>query len=182
MTRSNPTRLYRWIALFIVAITLTVMIVPDVVPSGVRAQDNADATPPSGDVIVVLKDDQDAEDFTTASEGVPGVEPEQVYSSVIDGFSATVSTAEAQALADDPRVEAIYPDNTYTQAAQSQSTGISRVNVTSNPNADIDGIDDKRVNADIAVLDTGVASNTGDLVLAGGTNCVSGGTFTSDGT
>ena len=126
-------------------------------------------------MIVVLKDDQEAEDFTTASEGVPGVEPEQVFSEVFDGFSATVTQAEAEALADDPRVEAIYKDNIYTQADQSQSTGIDRVAVSSNPNADIDGIDDVRVNADIAILDTGISANTGDLILAGGTNCASGG-------
>ncbi len=182
MTTINQTRLYRWIALIVIGLTLIALIVPDLVPTGARAQDDPETPPPSGNVIVVLKTDEEASEFTTASEGVAGVEPEQVYSEVFDGFSATVTQAEAEALADDPRVEAIYPDNVYTQADQLQSTGIDRVQISANPNADIDGVDDVRVNADIAILDTGVSSSTGDLVIAGGTNCVSGGTFTSDGT
>src|SRR4051794_17255926 len=178
MSRPQSTRTQRWLS---VAIVVLAIVLPIPTLPRTFAQET-DAPPPSGDVIVVLKDDQSAASFSAAATDVAGVEPEQTYTEVFDGFSADVTPSEAEALAEDPRVEAIYPDGVYTQAAQTIPTGVDRIDDDVNPSADIDGTDDLRVNADIAVLDTGIASNTGDLNLVGGVDCAGGLGYTDDGT
>src|SRR4029079_5491688 len=68
----------------------------------------AAADPPSGDVIVILKDDQAAPALTAASRSKKAaVTPTHVYTNVINGFSATVTQDQADALANDPAVAAI---------------------------------------------------------------------------
>ncbi|HQY30684.1 MAG TPA: S8 family serine peptidase, partial [Thermomicrobiales bacterium] len=172
MTSNDPTiRLQRWLSAAILAITLLVLILPLGAIQQSAAQ-TSDEPPPSGDVIVVLADHASPMAVTEASSALDNVVPDQVYTSVFNGFSATVTQAEANALADDPRVEAIYPDGVFYQAAQTVPTGVERIGNLNNPSADIDGIDDVRINADIAILDTGVSDTTSDLNLVGGVNCV----------
>ena len=55
-------------------------------------------------------------------------------------------------------------------ADQLVPAGIERIGGSSIPIAQIDGID-TRVDADIATLDTGISTTTGDLVVAGGKDC-----------
>ena len=183
MSLTMSIRAQRWFSAAIMVVVLLALVLPLDAPTRIFAQ-SADEPPPAGDVIVVLKDDVSPDAVTSASSAVDDVQPEMVYSYVFDGFSANVTQSEANALADDPRVEAIYPNNTYTEADdQTVPTGIRRVGDDENPSADIDGIDDVRVNADIAILDTGVSANTGDLSLVGGVNCVDDGkSYNFDGT
>ncbi len=132
----------------------------------------AAADPPSGDVIVVLKDDQVAA-ATTSRSRTAAVTPTHVYTNVINGFSATVTQEQADALANDPAVAAIVPDRPIHAAAQTIPDNIKRVGANQNSTARIDGAD-QRVNADIAVLDTGVDTSHPDLNVVGGTDCVVG--------
>ena len=94
---------------------------------------------------------------------------------MIDGFAANVTPDEARALANDPKVAGIYPDTPFTAAAQTLPTGVDRIDADTNPSADIDGVDDVRIYSDVAVLDSGIASNTTDLKLMGGTDCTTDG-------
>src|SRR4051794_40341251 len=180
MSVDSSIRCQRGLSALLLAIVLAVLLLPGNRLTRTSAQ--TDAPPPSGNVIVVLKDDAAPASFSAASTDIAGVEPEQVYTEVFPGFSATVTQAEANALADDPRVEAIYPDGVYYEASQTLPSGVDRIDDDVNPSADIDGNDDLRVNADIAILDTGVAANTGDLNLAGGADCANGSGFSDDGT
>ena len=149
------------------------MLVPPGRPPTAVAQSET-APPPSGAVIVVLEESASTDAVTAASE-VSGVEPDAVFTEVFDGFAATVTQAEADALADDPQVAAIYPSERFWQAEQILPTGVDRIDADQNPSADIDGSDDTRVNADVAVLDTGISLSTGDLVVPGGINCANDG-------
>jgi subtilisin len=166
-------RIQRLVSLALIGITLLVMLVPNLPPVRSFAQV---APPPSGDVIVVLKDQPEGTmTVAAAAKEATGVQPEQVFSSVIDGFSANVTPDQAQALANDPLVAGIYPDTPFTIAAQTLPTGVDRIDADTNPAADIDGVDDVRIYTDVAVIDTGIASNTTDLKLMGGTDCTASG-------
>jgi hypothetical protein len=66
-------------------------------------------------------------------------------------------------------VAAVVPDEKIELAAQSYPTGISRVGARTSAAARIDGVD-QRVDADVAIVDTGIALNA-DLNIVGGYNC-----------
>lgn len=66
------------------------------------------------------------------------------------------------------------PASIPQQPAQSITPAVRRISTPLSPTADIDGQDDKRVNADIAILDGGVDPYHPDLNVAGGYDCVSG--------
>ena len=54
---------------------------------------------------------------------------------------------------------------------QSMPTGIQRIFANTNPEISIDGVDDYRVDVDVAVIDTGVDFQHPDLNVAGGVTC-----------
>ncbi len=94
----------------------------------------------------------------------------------IRSFAAALGPAEVEAMAADDRVRAVEVDRVVRAAAQTTPTGVNRVaapDVDSQviPNLGIDGRDDARVDADIAVIDTGIAPHP-DLNVVGRTDCV----------
>ena len=102
-----------------------------------------------------------------------GTEPEHVYSHAFKGFSAQLSDAAVQRLQALPQVVAVTPDQRVSITAQTLPTGINRVDADLSPTARIDGVD-QRVNADIAILDTGIDLDHPDLNVVGGVSCVGG--------
>jgi streptogramin lyase/subtilisin family serine protease len=114
-----------------------------------------------------------------------------VYRYALEGYLATgLSRADAEALRRNPKVASVRMDHRIgidleAEAAEEEEgeevevpnqiipTGVSRVFAPSNPAADIDGIDDVRVNADVAVIDTGVDYEHPDLNVVGTVNCLS---------
>ncbi|NIR68342.1 S8 family serine peptidase [candidate division KSB1 bacterium] len=54
--------------------------------------------------------------------------------------------------------------------AQNLPSGIDRIEADRNPSADIDGVDDVRVDADVAIIDSGIDGDHPDLNVAGGVN------------
>ena len=63
------------------------------------------------------------------------------------------------------------PTRSTPSSAQSLPTGIQRVFAPDNQALDIDGADDRRVDVDVAVIDTGIQLDHPDLNVAGSTNC-----------
>lgn len=124
--------------------------------------------------IIVFKD------TIGVAAAVPGVaqahslQPVHTYRYALKGMSAVVPEGRLQALRDDPRVAYVVEDMRRAVDAQVVPTGIQRMFADSNPNLDIDGSDDYRVDVDVAVIDTGVDFQQSDLLVAGGVNCMGG--------
>ncbi len=126
-------------------------------------------------MIVVLRAGTDA----TAAAGrarTLGARVERTFGSAVRGYAASLSPAQARRLAADPTVAAIVPDEQITGddvlAAQSVPTGIRRIYGSRSAAARIDGVD-ARVDADVAIYDTGIDPTHPDLAVAGGYNCTS---------
>jgi subtilisin family serine protease len=105
-----------------------------------------------------------------------GATVERTFGTAVRAYAATLDPGQELALAADPNVVAIVPDERITGtdvlAAQSIPTGIRRVAASTSPAARIDGVDD-RVDADVAIYDTGIDPTHPDLAVAGGYNCTS---------
>ena len=149
-------------------------------PAGTLA---AEAAAPRQPYIVVLQGGGDAEDGVVVGQSAKrnaaavdhvatrnSVAVERRFEHLLAGFSAELSPGQVQALAADPDVAAIVPDEPIELASQSMPTGVARIGGRTSPAARIDGIDE-RVNADVAVVDTGIDAAHPDLNVAGGINC-----------
>ena len=131
-----------------------------------------------GQYIVVLRDDVgDPRAVANALARAHGLGLGLVYSSALKGFSARVPGRALDALARDPRVDYIEADQWVQTFAQTVPTGIQRIFADANPNITIDGIDDVRIDVDIAVIDTGIDLDHPDLNVVGSTDCARGGPF-----
>jgi len=107
------------------------------------------------------------------------IKPQHTYESAVTGFSARLSPAEARALAADPKVASVRPARRAQVAAQTVQPGVARVKATGGrPAGDVD--------ADVAVIDTGIGPSAGglngvpvpmgpardpELDIVGGVNC-----------
>jgi subtilisin family serine protease len=99
-----------------------------------------------------------------------GVVPTHVYSEVFQGFAAELPAAAARAAERQRGVVKIWPDLPVRAEAQKLPTGVDRVDADENPWADIDK-NGGSIDADVAVLDTGIAKHR-ELTIAGGKACV----------
>jgi subtilisin len=137
--------------------------------------DAADARPGTiipGRYIVVLKDEV-ADPRATANElgQAHGLGLGFIYSSALKGFSAAIPERALAALGRDPRVDFIEPDQTVAAFDQTKPTGIGRIFADTNANITIDGVDDRRIDVDVAVIDTGIANHPDLPVPVARTDC-----------
>ncbi len=155
-----------WLAVLIVlgAMTVPLGAVSTTSLLSARAQD---APVPYGDVIITLNTRSvDPSAFAAAEQ----VQVRRVYRHAVVGFAARLTEAQARRLARHPRIRSISPDLPVSVADQVLPTGVDRVDADANPVAQIDG-NDSRIDADVAVLDTGVDLSSPDLNIAGGVDC-----------
>jgi subtilisin family serine protease len=124
---------------------------------------------PRGRYIVVLKGSADTAAVVSRHRQREGTRALRSFGRAFNGFSARLDRAQRQALAADPNVVAVVPDEVIEMAAQTTPTGVSRVGAKRSVMAEIDGVD-QRVDADVAIVDTGIAKHP-DLNVAGGYNC-----------
>ncbi|HSW42223.1 MAG TPA: S8 family serine peptidase [Patescibacteria group bacterium] len=124
-------------------------------------------------VIVLLEPDANVTAEASAARSA-GIEVGRTYTNAVDAFTATVSPAEERRLAADPQVVAIVPDQKIAEPLSGQAvpTGVSRVFGRQSPTVSASGLDG-RVDADVAIFDTGIDPTHTDLVVAGGFNCAS---------
>ncbi len=137
----------------------------------------AEAAP--GRYIVVLKEGTDVRSAIQGDGGRPGLQqrlairPTHTYAHALRGFAAALDADQVRALEADPSVALVAPDLEVTLEDQQTPAGIRRVKAPQSPAAKIDGVDKHpdRVDADVAVIDTGVQGDHPDLNVVGGVNC-----------
>jgi subtilisin len=138
----------------------------------------ADAAPSVGTpAIVTVIDGVDP----LAVAAAAGVTPTFSFDTAINGFAGMLTDVQRRSLLADGRVVDVTDDRVLHLAAakggavppghpaQFTSWGQDRIGLLQSQSAKVDGIDE-RVNVDVAVLDTGIASHP-DLNLAGGIDC-----------
>jgi subtilisin len=116
------------------------------------------------------------------------VEPRQTYTSIFNGFAADLDAADRRRMAADADVVEVLDDGRVrggtgtgrlvplAAPAQITDNALRRVGALQSPTARIDG-HDERVNADVAVLDTGIEVAHPDLNVVGGVDCTGGNSF-----
>ncbi|HSR71897.1 MAG TPA: protease inhibitor I9 family protein, partial [Kiloniellales bacterium] len=134
---------------------------------------------PSGPVpdqyIVVLRDDvTNPRGLANALARQNGLALRGVYTRALKGFAARMPEAVAQRLALDPAVAYVEQD-LYAQA-DVLVTGVDRIDADENAVANIDNTDGatsgERVDVDVAVIDTGIDGQHGDLDVHALFNCI----------
>ncbi len=131
---------------------------------------------PCQDYIIVLKSSVGAPGILAKEHAATlGARVKTIYRSALKGYAATVPASSLAALRADPRVALVERDHKVTTFEQETPTGIKRAFADDNPEIGIDGRDEKRVDADIAILDTGIDYDNPDLNLVGRTDCTVGG-------
>ncbi len=96
------------------------------------------------------------------------VNADRTYTRTFHGYSAKLDKQQRRELLADSNVVAVVPDG-VVQLTQTVPTGVSRVGGKQSGVAAINGVDE-RVDADVAIVDTGIALHP-DLNVAGGYNC-----------
>jgi subtilisin len=121
-------------------------------------------------MIVLLREDHPTARTAPGLARSLGFSIDRAYGHVVEGFSAHLTPAQVRRLAAHPAVAAVIVDEPVSLAAQTTPTGVSRIGATSSSAARINGLDDLRVDADVAIVDTGLALHS-DLNVVGGVNC-----------
>lgn len=163
---AGPSRRFRAL-MAVLALVFTVTALPLVTMSPpALAQEESLTT--GEEIIVVLNDGDDP----LAAAQAMGVEVKHVYRHVFTGFAGTVTDATATAAAERSRraPKQIADDGRVQAEAQIVPTGVSRSGTPRQPgaaNLDVPS----PVDADIAILDTGITS-LADLNVVGGVSCI----------
>jgi subtilisin family serine protease len=125
---------------------------------------------PEGDYIVVLADRTDPTKMASEHAQSHGARMMHIYRHALSGYAAHLSAEAVAEIAADPRVAFVQPDGVASTMAQSQPTGIDRVDADLSPTAGLDGVD-TQVDVDVAVLDTGVDLQHPDLNISRRKDC-----------
>jgi subtilisin len=132
-------------------------------PAGVATID------PAGRWIVVLKNGTNVAGTVKDRGRKLGFKADRTFSHAVRGFSAKLDRGQVAALRRDPSVALIVPDEKIQAEGQLIPTGISRMGALVSPLSRIDGVD-QRIDADVAIVDTGI-TRVPDLNVVGGYNC-----------
>ena len=128
--------------------------------------------PDFGRYIVTLKDGADSNALSQRLAKQAGGKRGYVYSNALNGFSIEMPKAALNGLRNHPKVVLVEEDLAQQAIAQGIPEGITRIFASQNTAFDIDGVDDNRVDADVAILDTGIDVDHPDLNVVGGANCL----------
>ncbi|HEV3472241.1 MAG TPA: S8 family serine peptidase, partial [Actinomycetota bacterium] len=140
---------------------------------GTHAAAVTDADVVAGRYIVVLRATADLREALSVHRAAFGVEVTHLYRSALLGYAARMDAGTAAALARRAEVAWVEPDRIHELAAQTLPTGVDRVDADRSSTARIDGVD-QQIDADVAVLDTGIDLDHPDLNVfeTGAKSCV----------
>jgi subtilisin len=127
--------------------------------------------------IVVLNDDADPGAVGREHAQRHGARVTHTYSHVFNGYAAQIPQQGVSGVQNDPRVELVDPDTLVEAFDSHLPTGVKRINTPSSGTAKLgDTTTGDNVNADIAIIDTGIDSSHPNLQgqVKGGFNCTSG--------
>ena len=136
---------------------------------GQGAVDQTARANPDGRWLVVYRDDADVTAANARAKG-RGIDADRRFKHALKGYAAKLSRSQVAAVASDPAVAYVVADEVITLQAQTIPRGIRRVEGLRTRPAKIDGRDE-RVDADVAIFDTGIDRNHSDLNVVGGYNC-----------
>ena len=128
--------------------------------------------PDFGRYIVTLKGGADSNALSQRLAKQAGGKRGYVYSNALNGFSIEMPKAALNGLRNHPKVMLVEEDLAQQAIVQDIPEGITRIFASQNTDFDIDGVDDNRVDADVAILDTGIDVDHPDLNVVGGANCL----------
>jgi subtilisin family serine protease len=172
-----------------IVLALTAGLVLALLPGAVGQARPASTPDPNvipGAYIVVLHEAAGDPDGVAADhQRDHGARVTHVYRHALRGYAASMSDRSAARIARDSRVAWVEQDQLVYALAQSMPTGVDRVaapttNATAVAHLGIDGVDNKRVDVDVAIIDTGIDHNHPDLNVVSGTDCTGGGPFSSN--
>jgi len=152
-----------YVALFMV---LTLLVGAAFATSPIQAAADAES------YIVVFRTPAEARSAASAVAQAHGLRVGFVYEHALQGMSASVPAGRLAALQRDPRVAYVVEDMVRTISAQTIPTGIQRIFADENADIDIDGTDDYRVDADVAVIDTGIDLEHPELNVFNSVSCL----------
>jgi subtilisin len=135
--------------------------------------------PVGSSYIIVFKDSVDPNVEAPGLAKAYGLQTGFIYQHALKGMSANVPEGRLNALKHDPRVAYIVEDMERHVSDQQVPTGIQRIFANTNPQIAINGVDDYRVDVDVAVIDTGVDLQHPDLNVQVGVNCYNWWPFTA---
>ncbi|HZI98615.1 MAG TPA: S8 family serine peptidase, partial [Actinomycetales bacterium] len=126
--------------------------------------------------IVVLKDGADPDRAAARHAREQGANPEKVYRHALRGYAGTMSALAAVRVARDPQVVSVERDQVVRAFEQTVPTGVDRIAAPGTKgdvgsHLTIDGKDDWRVDADVAVIDSGIDDTHPDLDVVAGVDC-----------
>ncbi len=115
--------------------------------------------------IIAFHEDQDPEAAAHGLQQQYGIELGGIFRHALKGAVIHASAGQVTAIEKDSRVRLIEPNQVLSIANQVIPTGIARIFASGNANLSMDGIDNDRVDADVAVIDTGIDFDHEDLNL-----------------
>ena len=148
--------------------SLLVFVLGFSVMPGVTGAKSAD----SSTYIVVFHENQDPEAAAHGLQSQYKIVLGGIYRYALKGAVIHASPRQVAAIEQDDRVLFVEANQVYSiNEDQIIPTGIQRIFADTNPNLDIDGSDNFRVDADVAVLDTGIDFDHEDLNLVMAIDC-----------
>jgi subtilisin family serine protease len=132
-----------------------------------------------------LKPGANAASVAATLEAVPGVDIHAALGRGINVLVTDATPGSVEALRRHPDVLAVEPDSIVHAAVQTLPTGVDRIDADQYSGSGIGGASGPDVNADVAVIDSGIDTGHADLNVAGGKRfigpfCNSGQSFNDD--
>ncbi|MEV6007849.1 S8 family serine peptidase [Streptomyces sp. NPDC051976] len=147
---------------------LSLAVISLTVAKGMGATPSGQPSAHKDGYIVVMKDGDKAP--ATFSSGHSHIDITASYGAAIHGFSAKLTTDQLNDLRKDPAVAYVQRDGVGHADGQKIPTGVSRIRALDNKALKTGDGKDQRVDANIAILDTGVADHS-DLNVVKRVNC-----------